>query len=421
MSEREIAIKVSKLSKTFKLPHEKHTSLKGLFLNSFRRKSYEIQEALKDITFEVKKGEFFGIVGKNGSGKSTLLKCLAGVYMPSSGHIQIDGRLVPFIELGVGFNPNLSGRDNVFLNGALLGFNRKQMQEMYDDIVEFAELEQFMDQKLKNYSSGMQVRLAFSIAIRAKGDILLLDEVLAVGDSAFQRKCLDYFKEVKKTGKTVILVSHSMPTIEEFCDRALMLEDAKIVSIGSPMKISAEYEMANSVFSTKTLSKKETKTSQKTSKKEAKTNQKIRPKSPDVQIKEINIYSDKRKTTNFSLDDEVFLEVELKVRKKQAFITSLVLHNMDGEVIAGVNTKNDIDKLAPPLGNHRLICKIAAGQFPNGPYRLTINVFEDSERQTIIDVASHEFGVKLPFITFTEKYPYKKGKFYVNAHWQLKD
>lgn len=407
---KETAIKVSNVSKTFKLPHEKHTSIKGLFLNSFRAKSYEVQHALTDVSFEIKKGEFFGIVGKNGSGKSTLLKCLAGVYMPSKGHIQVNGSLVPFIELGVGFNPNLSGRDNVFLNGALLGFGRKQIEEMYSDIVEFAELEQFMDQKLKNYSSGMQVRLAFSIAIRARGDILLLDEVLAVGDSAFQRKCLDFFRQIKRTDRTIILVSHSMPTIEEFCDRALMLEDSKIVAIGEPMKISAEYELANSVFSEKTLSKKEVKAESKS-----------RPKNPDIQVKKIDVYSQKEKTTKFGLADDVFVEVEVKVRKRQAFIVSLVLQDMDGEYIAGVNTKNNVGKLTPAVGNHRLTCKIAAGQFPNGPYRLTVNVFEDSLNQTIIDVASHEFGVKLPFITFTEKSPYKKGKFYMDANWELKD
>src|SRR3990167_988759 len=176
-NKNEIAIKIDGVSKTFKLPHEKHTSLKGAFLSSFRRKKFETQDALKDISFEVKKGEFFGIVGRNGGGKSTLLKCIAGVYVPNKGTIKVNGSLVPFIELGVGFNPELSGRDNVFLNGAMLGFNRKEMTEMYEDIVAFAELERFMDQKLKNYSSGMQVRLAFSIAIRANTDILVLDEV----------------------------------------------------------------------------------------------------------------------------------------------------------------------------------------------------------------------------------------------------
>jgi ABC-2 type transport system ATP-binding protein len=200
--DEDVVIKVDSVSKTFRLPHEKNSSLKGLVLNFYKgKRTYETQQVLKGISFEVKRGEFFGIVGRNGSGKSTLLKILAGIYFPTEGEIHISGRLTPFIELGVGFSPELTGRENVFLNGSLLGFNRKEMSSMYTDIVEFAELHRFMDQKLKNYSSGMQVRLAFSIAIRANPDILLLDEVLAVGDAAFQKKCYEYFMELKKIKK----------------------------------------------------------------------------------------------------------------------------------------------------------------------------------------------------------------------------
>ena len=182
-----------------------------------------------------------GIVGRNGSGKSTLLKILAGIYYPSKGEVTVNGTLVPFIELGVGFNPELTGRENVYLNGALLGFSNKEMDAMYDDIWKFAELEQFQDQKLKNYSSGMQVRLAFSIAIRAKGDILVLDEVLAVGDAAFQQKCNDYFKDLKNNGQTIILVTHSMGDVRKFCTRAIMIEGGKIVHDGDPKEVADEY------------------------------------------------------------------------------------------------------------------------------------------------------------------------------------
>jgi len=190
----DVAVKVSQLSKSFKLPHEKNTSIKNFVTNPLKKRRFEKQEVLNGINFEIKKGEFFGIVGRNGSGKSTLLKLLAGIYSPNNGQGRVNGKLTPFIELGVGFNPELTGQENVFLNGALLGFNRIEMNEMYDEIVEFAELERFMDQKLKNYSSGMQVRLAFSIAIRANSDILVLDEVLAVGDYNFQQKCFEYFQ-----------------------------------------------------------------------------------------------------------------------------------------------------------------------------------------------------------------------------------
>ncbi len=236
------AIRVSNLSKYFVLPHQRKSTIKSLFVHPFKRYEVEKQKAFENVSFEIKKGEFFGIVGRNGSGKSTLLKCLAGVYAPEKGSIEIGGTLVPFIELGVGFNPELSGRDNVYLNGALLGFSRKQMSEMYNDIVAFAELKNFMDQKLKNYSSGMQVRLAFSIAIRAQGDILLLDEVLAVGDSAFQQKCFDYFDSIQEDNKTIILVTHSMGIIEKYCDRALFLEKGLIKKIGEGSVIARMYE-----------------------------------------------------------------------------------------------------------------------------------------------------------------------------------
>ena len=236
-------IKVEAVSKTFKLPHEKNNSIKGAVINFYKRnKSFEKQEVLKRVSFEVKKGEFFGIVGRNGSGKSTLLKMLAGIYSPSEGSIEVNGILTPFIELGVGFNPELTGRENVFLNGALLGFNRNEMFAMYDDIVAFAELEKFMDQKLKNYSSGMQVRLAFSVAIQVNTEILLLDEVLAVGDAAFQRKCYDYFMQLKKEKATVILVTHDMNAIRQYCDRAILIDGGKILDRGSPEKVAQSYQ-----------------------------------------------------------------------------------------------------------------------------------------------------------------------------------
>jgi ABC-2 type transport system ATP-binding protein len=243
----DIAIKVGGVSKTFKLPHEKHSSIKGALISLLGsgKRTFEKQEVLKDVSFEIKKGEFFGIVGRNGSGKSTLLKMLAGIYTPSAGNIQVNGKLTPFIELGVGFNPELTGRENVFLNGALLGFNRKEMEAMYDDIVSFAELGKFMDQKLKNYSSGMQVRLAFSIAIRAQTDILLLDEVLAVGDAAFQQKCVDVFEKYKASNRTVILVTHDMSTVKRFCSRAMLINAGEITAIGDPDKIAADYTVLN--------------------------------------------------------------------------------------------------------------------------------------------------------------------------------
>ncbi len=240
--DNDIAISVKGVKKSFKLPTEHSSGLKQAIFNRLRGiKGYTEQKVLQGLDFEIKKGEFVGIIGRNGSGKSTLLKILAGIYYPQAGEITINGTLIPFIELGVGFNPELTGRENVYLNGALLGFSNEEMDGMYDDIWKFAELEPFQDQKLKNYSSGMMVRLAFSIAIRARGDILLLDEVLAVGDAGFQLKCNDYFRSLHDKKQTVILVTHSMTNVRTFCDRAILLEKGKIVMDGDPKKVADEY------------------------------------------------------------------------------------------------------------------------------------------------------------------------------------
>ena len=239
--EDNIAIEVKDLKKSFKLPTERAWGLKQAIFNRLKGvKGFRKQEVLRGISFSVKRGEFLGIVGRNGSGKSTLLKTLSEIYVPDEGSVRINGTLVPFIELGVGFNPELTGRENVYLNGALLGFSNKEMDEMFSDIVKFAELEDFMDQKLKNYSSGMQVRLAFSIAVRARGDILILDEVLAVGDAAFQDKCNEYFRSLHGN-QTVVLVTHDMANVERFCDRAILIEDGKIKCEGKPSKVTREY------------------------------------------------------------------------------------------------------------------------------------------------------------------------------------
>ena len=242
ITDGDIAIHVSDLHKSFKLPTEKAFGLKQAFFNRLRGiKGFKEQKVLNGLNFDIKKGEFVGIVGRNGSGKSTLLKALAGIYYPQQGEIVIDGTLIPFIELGVGFNPELTGRENVYLNGAMLGFSNKEIDTMYDEIWKFAELEPFQNQKLKNYSSGMQVRLAFSIAIRAKGDILLLDEVLAVGDAAFQQKCNDYFASLHGN-QTVILVTHSMENVTKFCDRAILIENGKITLDSDPDIVAKAYE-----------------------------------------------------------------------------------------------------------------------------------------------------------------------------------
>ena len=242
---RSSAVSVQHVSKTFRIPQEQYHTIKERALHPFRRRNVDLLHAVEDVNLEIARGEFLGIVGRNGSGKSTLLKCLAGIYDIDAGAIEINGRLSPFIELGVGFNPELTARDNVVVNAIMLGLSRRQAVERFDAVVAFAELEEFTDLKLKNYSSGMQVRLAFAVAIQVDADILLIDEVLAVGDAAFQQKCFGEFERLKAAGKTIVFVTHDMGAVERFCDRALLLERGGVVDVGEPVSIARQYNELN--------------------------------------------------------------------------------------------------------------------------------------------------------------------------------
>jgi ABC-type polysaccharide/polyol phosphate transport system ATPase subunit len=238
---RRPALAAQGVHKRFKIPEERSHTLKERALHPLRRSRHEELHALKDISFAVAPGEFFGIVGRNGSGKSTLLKCLAGIYRADEGKIWCNGRMSTFIELGVGFNPDLAAYENVALNGIMLGLSPREARGRYERVIEFAELEEFQDLKLKNYSSGMHVRLAFSVAIQVDADILLIDEVLAVGDAAFQQKCFDVFYRMREEGRTIVLVTHDMGAVTRFCHRALLLERGAIVDIGDPRDVADRY------------------------------------------------------------------------------------------------------------------------------------------------------------------------------------
>jgi ABC-2 type transport system ATP-binding protein len=339
MSETKTMISVNGVSKNFILPNEQSSGIKQHLVNKLKgKKGFQIQHTLKNISFEIKKGEFFGIVGRNGSGKSTLLKLLADIYTPDKGSVEINGTLTPFIELGVGFNPELTGRENVFMNGALLGFDRNEVKLMYDDIVKFAELDMFMDQKLKNYSSGMQVRLAFSIAIRAKTDILLIDEVLAVGDAAFQAKCFDYFYELKKSDTTVVFVSHDQGSLERFCDRGVLIDDGEITASGDIKKVLKAYskivltELANA---TEATSEEET-------------------RSDFAQIKNVKAFTDSNEsTTKFTFGEKISISYDIKVKREiinPIFGVTVWKRNVDNAILAtntlidGVNETGTFEK-----------------------------------------------------------------------------
>jgi ABC-type polysaccharide/polyol phosphate transport system ATPase subunit len=240
------AIELHGVSKTFRLPRQRYSTLKERALHPLRARAYDELHAVKDISLTIRQGEFFGIVGRNGSGKSTLLKCLAGIYQHDpGGSVDVHGRLSPFIELGVGFNSELTARENVLINAVMLGLSRREARARFDEIIAFAELEEFVDLPLKNYSSGMSVRLAFSVAVQVDADTLLVDEVLAVGDAAFQQKCFEQFEELKRQGKTIVLVTHDMSAVERFCHRAMLIERGDVLEVGEPRTIARKYNELN--------------------------------------------------------------------------------------------------------------------------------------------------------------------------------
>src|SRR4051794_26405169 len=241
MSSRPPAVYVDDVAKSFSIPRERVHTLKERVLHPLRQAAHDEFEALRGVSFSVEPGEFYGIVGRNGSGKSTLLKCLAGIYRTDRGAIYIDGRVSTFIELGVGFNPDLAAFDNVMLNATMLGLSTKEARQRYDRIIDFAELHDFTDLKIKNYSSGMLVRLAFSVMIQVDADILLIDEVLAVGDASFQQKCFDQFNRLRDAGQTIVLVTHDMGAVRRFCHRAMLMERGVVVGAGDPALVGEQY------------------------------------------------------------------------------------------------------------------------------------------------------------------------------------
>ncbi len=343
---RQIAVKVNNVSKIFKIPHTKIDSMRSMFVNMYKKKTYEKFNALKNISFEVRKGEFLGIIGHNGAGKSTLLKILAGVYQPSEGSIEVNGLIAPFLELGIGFNPELSGRDNVYLNATVLGLSKKQIDKKYQEIVEFAELENFMDEQLKNYSSGMQARLAFSVSIHADREILLMDEVLAVGDNRFSEKCLRVFKSYKNQGKTVVLVTHSIGTVQEYCDRALLLDKGEIVSAGDVKKVCDEYIYRNMTEDERRESEKKIRIEKEDEKRlqKARKQQNIKEQNKQMSIVDLKLFDRNgnelmqiTKGNDFSVE----VVVDVKNKNKRFVLAVQIFDNSNDVFLCGNNTLED--------------------------------------------------------------------------------
>lgn len=331
----DLAIKVENVSKTFVLPHEKIDTMKGMFVNLFKQKTYEEFKALNNVSFEVKKGEFLGIIGRNGSGKSTLLKILAGIYKPDRGKLTINGLVSPFLELGIGFHPELSGRDNIYLNACVLGLNRKEIDKKFDEIVAFSELERFIDQKIKNYSSGMQVRLAFAVSIHANRDILLMDEVLAVGDNNFQQKCLEEFNHYRVLGKTVILVTHDLPTVERYCDLAMLLREGNVEKIGNPQEVCYAYIHQN-ISDTETRTQEKDERIQQEEKREGAL-EKDRKIAAITRVDFLDGEGNKKNV--FKTGDDMSIRVHFNNKTRDRKLNfGVAIYNQEGNYLSGINT-----------------------------------------------------------------------------------
>lgn len=240
-----VVVEARGLHKTFRIPEHRVDTFKERVSHPLTRIEYRELEVLRDISFDIRRGEFFGIVGRNGSGKSTLLKVMASIYRADAGTIRMAGRLAPFIELGVGFNLELTARENIVLNGVMMGLSRQEARRRVDAALDFAELRDFVELKLKNYSSGMLVRLAFATMVEADADIMMVDEVLAVGDAAFAQKCMDVFRARRRAGRTIVLVTHDMAAVQSLCDRAMLIHDGELVYLGEPEEAALRYYRLN--------------------------------------------------------------------------------------------------------------------------------------------------------------------------------
>ncbi len=375
--EQEAAIIVKGIHKEFVLPQSKNSSLKQAAVNIVRKNKKVTNKVLDGVNFKVNKGDFLGIIGRNGSGKSTLLKLIAGVYEPTAGNIYVYGGLTPFIELGVGFNPELSGHDNVYLNGALLGFNRKEMDVMYDEIVAFAELGPFMDQKLKNYSSGMQVRLAFSIAIKAENDILLFDEVLAVGDSNFQEKCIRQFKKFKRDKKTIILVTHSMDMVDKFCNRAILIDAGKIVFDGNATDAIDKYEALNMIGAPKADIAED---------KDAAPNAALIPvQDGHIKITDVEVMgaSDRPVKIVGSLQDFSFrIKVDAEESAKDICCVALICESENVFPIARFDSSANHSKVNLNKGFNEITLAIKNSPFLRGKYYILVSIYDGPKKKT---------------------------------------
>lgn len=351
-------VSVENVSKQFRIPHEKRDTLKENVLNFFHKMEYEEYQALSDINFHLNPGEFFGVVGRNGSGKSTLLKLIAGIYQPTSGTIKANGSMAPFLELGVGFQSELTARENIHMNATLLGLDRKKIEQKFDQIIAFAEIENFVDLKLKNFSSGMRSRLAFAIAKEADADLYLVDEVLAVGDEQFQKKCLDVFRQWKSQGKSLLFVSHNPGLVTELCERAVLLEKGRQIAIGPADKVMDKYHQLINIGEG--------------------SNQENNFLESPITITDVTFTDELGKSRrNFKTGETIVAQVSFEAKEKvQNPVFGLAIHRSDGVHVSGPNTKTSSFTINEVKGKGTVECVFHNNSLLGGTYQLSASIFD---------------------------------------------
>ena len=375
------AVSVEHVTKRFRIPMDRPSTLKYRVTHPRSTSKYHNFLALDDVSFEVPTGSFLGIVGRNGSGKSTLLKVLSRIYVPTKGRVEINGLVSPFLELGVGFNPELTARENVLVNGSVLGLSRAELNRRMESIIHFADLEPFINTKLKNFSSGMQVRLAFTVAIQAEAAILLMDEVLAVGDSRFQAKCFDIFNRYKREGRTIVLVTHDLSAVELYCDSAILLEAGKVIGEGVPTDVTAQYrrmvareQEADAIAAGNAAeAAPELQTA-------------TRWGNGDVRFEHVRLEDAAGEPhLNFEADEPMNIGLDLVAhRDVDDLVVGIALHRADGGLIGGTNTQIARLRLPRLRAGERLTVTYAIPRMPllAGVYRLTVAAHPEVHTQT---------------------------------------
>lgn len=423
------AIIVENVNKRFKIPHEKrNTVLENITgIATGRKQDYDEFCALRDISFKVKKGEKLGIVGENGSGKSTLLKIISGVLVPDIGNVKVFGKVAPFLELGVGFQPELTAEENVRLYGAVMGMSKKEIEDRFDYIFEFAELERFKQMKLKNFSSGMYMRLAFATATATDPDILLIDEVLAVGDEAFQRKSFDKINEFKMNGKTIVLVTHSLDTVKRLCDSAILLEHGRMVSIGNSEMVIDVYHKKMREKEEEVLKSLQVKMiqhgSSATAVVETSDTKKVEPPkdrwgSREVEITEVKIFAENGEERYIFETGEPMI-VRMKYSAKQRIeepVFGIAIHRIDGVHINGPNTKTSAYPIKFVEGEGEIDYSIISIPLLDGTYQLSAAVYDDTRTH-----AYDHHDRKYKFKVINGKIMEDLGLIHIPCKWELKD